>query len=130
MQPTPEEVKSLEWLKHNSKESDIVLSHYSNGFWIEYFANRPVILDSYFDYINDLEQKHADSVTIFNSRSLTMTTKLLDKNDITYIWINKPMKEGLVWTESDDGLLFLFSNKEKFKKVYSDGWIEIWEYIR
>ncbi|MBW2992583.1 hypothetical protein KY345_05175 [Candidatus Woesearchaeota archaeon] len=129
MQPYPEEVESLKWLEQNSDEMDIVLSHYSNGFWIEYFAKRPVILDSYFDYVNDLEQKYADSKTIFYSRSLAMTTDLLDRNDIKYIWINKQMKEGLVWTESDQGLLFLFSNKEKFKKVYSDAGVDIWEYI-
>lgn len=130
MQPDPVEIKSLEWLKHNSKESDVVLSHYSNGFWIEYFANRPVILDEYFDYINNLEQRYADSGKIFYSRSLKTTTKLLDENDIRYIWINRPMKEGLVWSESNQGLLFLFSNEETFKRVYSDSGIEIWEYIK
>lgn len=130
MQPYPGEVESLKWLEQNSEEGDIVLSHYSNGFWIEYFAKRPVVLDSNFDYIHDLEQKYADSKTIFNSRSLKTTTALLDKNKVKYIWINKQMRKGLVWSEEDEGLLFLFSDKETFNKVYSDNVVEIWEYIK
>jgi hypothetical protein len=130
MQPYPEEVESLFWLKQNSGESDKVLSHYSNGFWIEYFADRPVLLDAYFDYIPDLEQKYTDSNTIFHSRSLKMTKDLLDRNRIKYIWINKQMKKGLVWSEEDEGLLFLFSDKETFKRIYYENGIEIWEYIR
>ena len=128
MQPYPEEVKSLEWLKQNSNEGDIILSHYSNGFWIEYFAERQVLLDSYFDYINNLELKHQDSDIIFNSRLLKTTTDLLDKHNIKYIWINEKMKKGLVWNEPDQGLLFLFSDKEKFKRIYSESGVEIWEY--
>jgi len=128
MQPYPEEVKSLEWLKQNSDTEDIILSHYSNGFWIEYFAERQVLLDSYFDYINNLELKHQDSDIIFNSRLLKTTTDLLDKHNIKYIWINEKMKKGLVWNEPDQGLLFLFSDKEKFKRIYSESGVEIWEY--
>jgi hypothetical protein len=129
MQPYPEEIESLIWLKENSEEDDVVFSHYSNGFWIEYFAERPVLLDSYFEYTNELEQKYADSRAIFNSRSLKTTTALLDTNDIMYRWINKPLKQGLVWTEPDQGLLFLFSDKEKFKRIYAENGVEIWEYL-
>ena len=129
MHPYPEEAESLRWLQQNSEQGDVVLSHYSNGFWIEYYAGRKALLDPHFDYINDLEQKYADSKTIFNSRSLDITTKLLDANKIRYIWINKPMKEGLIWKEEDEGLLFLFSDREKFMQAYSNGEAEIWEYL-
>jgi len=127
--PYPEEAESLQWLKENSEQGETILSHHSNGFLIEYYTDRQVILDSYFDYTNDLEQKYADSKTIFNSRSLKMTTELLDKNNVRYIWINRQMKQGLVWTEEDEGLLFLFSDKDTFKKIYSNGEAEIWEYL-
>jgi asparagine N-glycosylation enzyme membrane subunit Stt3 len=130
MPPYSEEIESLEWLNQNSNENDRVLSYYSNGFWIEYFAKRPVLLDSYFDYINDLEQKYADSEVMLHSRSLKITKELLDKNNIRYVWINKAMKQGLVWSREDEGLLFLFKDKETFKKIYTNDEAEIWEYLK
>lgn len=130
MPPYSEDIESLDWLKQNSNENDRVLSHYSNGFWIEYFADRPVLLDSYFDYINDLEQKYADSEVMLHSRSLKITKEILDKNKIRYIWINKAMKQGLVWSRDDEGLLFLFRDRETFKKIYANNEVEIWEYLK
>ena len=43
------------------------------------------------------------------------------------IWIDSQMKDGQVWTKEDEGLLFLFSNKETFRRVYNKEGIEIWE---
>jgi hypothetical protein len=37
------------------------------------------------------------------------------------------MRKGLVWTKEDEGLLFLFSNKDEFRKVYDREGIEIWK---
>jgi hypothetical protein len=128
MPPYQEEIDSLIWLKENSNENDRVLSYYSNGFWIEYFSQRPVLMDSYFDYINDMEQKYTDSQVIFYSRSLKITKELLDSDKIRYIWINKAMKNGLVWEEEDEGLLFLFNDKETFSLAYANDQVEIWKY--
>jgi len=129
-EPKPEQVESLIWLSKYSKQGEVILSHYSNGFFIEYFAKRPVVMDEMFVYAPDLEERFNDTNTIFYSRSLEQTTSLLDKYNVKYIWIDKKMNSGLVWTKKDQGLLFLFRNKETFKNIYSYSEIEIWEYLK
>jgi asparagine N-glycosylation enzyme membrane subunit Stt3 len=125
--PNKSIINSLEWLKSNSKPKDIVFSHYTKGNWIEYFSERPVLLDPNLLYIEDVKTKLNDSETIFYSRTLKKTVSLLNQYDISYILIDLEMKQGQVWTKEDEGLLFLFRNKETFRKVYSKEGIEIWE---
>lgn len=129
-QPDQDVINSLEWLNKNSANNEKVFSHYKNGFWIEAIAKRPILLDNLYPHIDDALEKFSDSQKIFYSMSLKETKSLLKKQNITYIWIDKPMKSGLVWTEEKQGLLFLFQNNETFKKVYNHTSIEIWEFIK
>ena len=123
-------IDSLEWIKANSKPGEVIFSHYTKGNWIQSIAQRPVLLNSNLIYIENVKTKLNDSDTIFYSRTLKKTDSLLNEYNISYIWLDSGMKKGLVWTEEDEGLLFLFSNKEKFKNVYSKEGIEIWEVKR
>jgi hypothetical protein len=121
--------ESLEWLNSHSEQNDTVLSHYSRGFWIEYFAKRAVVMDSLFTYIPDLKQRFYDSNRIFLSRDLRETKKLLNRYNVTYIFIDEKMKHGLVWQNKKQGLLFLLRNKETFENIYNKNKVEIWKYI-
>ena len=108
MQPDNNIKKSLVWLNEYSDSNEVVLSHYSKGSFIEYWAELPVVMDSVFEYAPELNERYNDSTRIFNSRSLKETKKLLDKYKIKYIWIDPEMKNGLVWLEDKEGLLFLY----------------------
>ena len=77
----------------------------------------------------DVKNKLDDSDVIFYSRNLKKTISLLDKYDISYILIDSEMKQGQVWTEKEEGLFFLFSNSESFKKIYDKKGIEIWRVL-
>ncbi|MBI2134252.1 hypothetical protein HYU11_06265 [Candidatus Woesearchaeota archaeon] len=107
----------------NGREDGIVLSHYSNGFWIEYFAGKPVLIDSFL-----AGKRYSDSNEIFYSRNLDVTRRLLDRYDVRYILIDEEMRSGKVWSREDEGLLFLFRNNETFSKIYEEGRLAIWEY--
>jgi len=128
LEPNKDIISSLEWLKDNSEPNDVVFSHYSRGFWIEFFG-RPVVMDSMFNYAPDVERRFNDSQQIFYDTHLEHTKNLLKKYNISYIWIDKKMKQGLVWTKKEQGLLFLFRNKETFKNIYNKGNVEIWKVI-
>jgi len=127
MQPDNEVINSLDWLKHYSKQEEIVFSHYSKGFWISSVAERPVVTDKMFEYYPDAEERFNDSLEIFYSRNLKNTRALLNKYNISYIWVDNEMKNGLVWEKEQQGLLFLFRNNETFKNIYNNQGIEIWE---
>jgi len=119
-------VESLEWLNKNS-EQGVVLSHYSKGFWIEAIADKKVLMDGYFSYAPNPNLRFTDSKKIFESRNLDKTKSLLNKYDVSYIWIDAEMKTGLVWTKEQQGLLFLFRNNETFNNIYNNTGVEIWQ---
>ena len=129
MEPNNDLINSLEWLKDNSYENDVVFSHYSNGFLIQTVSNRKVLLDENFYYVNRLEELYNDSETIFHSRNLKNTTSILKKHSISYIFITDKMKNDL-WGDDEEGLIFLFNDKDNFKKVYSNDKAEIWEFVK
>ncbi|MBW2966249.1 hypothetical protein KY342_04050 [Candidatus Woesearchaeota archaeon] len=122
-------IDSLNWLKENTEPEDIIFSHYTKGNWIEAIAERPVLLDINLLYIEDVKAKLNDSEIIFYSRNLKRTLSLFEKHDVSYVWIDSDMKKNLVWFE-EEGLLFLFSDRNMFRKVYDKDGIEIWELRR
>jgi len=38
------------------------------------------------------------------------------------------MRNGLIWTKEEQGLLFLFRNNESFKRLYTTPDTQVWEY--
>lgn len=120
--------ESLEWLEVYSDTEDIVLSHYSYGYWIEYYARRATIMDSLFRYAPRPNERFRDINAIFHGTNLESTKTLLDKYEIDYIYIDNNMKHTLIWKSKRQGLLFLFRNSETFKNIYNKAGIEIWEY--
>ncbi|MBU0535826.1 MAG: hypothetical protein KKE20_02590, partial [Nanoarchaeota archaeon] len=120
----------FDWLKQNSKPDDVVLSHYSNGYFIEYYASRPVLMDSYISHIQDFNQKYLDSYDLFNTYELKHAEEILKKYGIVYIVVTKDMKEGIVWESPDEGLLHLMKDPEAFKSVYISEELEIWKYLK
>lgn len=125
--PDESTVESLEWLHSYASPEDVILSHYSYGFWIEYFTKNKAFIDDF--KTPNHEKIWEDYNTMLYSRRLKNTSKLLSDYDIKYIWVNDDMRHGLVWTREEEGLLFLFRNSETFKKVYDKAGIEIWEYV-
>ena len=85
-------------------------------------------MDGLLRYTPNLYERYEDSNNLFYNRSLKETKKLLNKYNISYIWIDNEMKEGLVWTKEKQGLLFSLRNKEIFKNIYSKEGVEIWMY--
>jgi hypothetical protein len=128
IQPDTNVKKSLVWLKNNSNPKDIVLSHHTRGFWIEYYSQRPTYADNLVRYAPDLNDRLNKSNMIFYSRNLIYTDELLKASNIRYIYVDDEMKDGLVWEKENQGLLFLFRNNETFKNVYTHSGIEIWQY--
>lgn len=125
--PSKEMIKSLKWLDNYDNSTSIVLSYYKNGFWLEYF-NKKAVMDKNFYFTPNLFLAYNETQIIFYSRNLERTTKLLNKYDIKYIWITPAMKNGEVWSKENEGLLFLFRNRDFFEKIYDEDSIEIWRY--
>ena len=129
MPPDKATIESLDWLGDNAFKDEFVLSHYNNGYMISTVARNPVLVDSF--SASDYDQKFFYKVqdTLFYSRKLPQTKQLLEAYKIKYIYVTPEMKQGLVWSKPNEGLLFLFTSKSTFSKVYDKDDIEIWEVI-
>lgn len=124
--PNKEIVESLSLIETDS-ELKTVFSHYSNGYWINYLAKKPNVMDLSFAYAPNLQQAHEDSQNLFYSRDLKNSTEILERYNVGYIFITPEMKEGKVWHEDEEGLLFLLEFSKNFKRVYIQKGIEVWE---
>ncbi|MBW2995250.1 hypothetical protein KY312_02770, partial [Candidatus Woesearchaeota archaeon] len=121
-EPSDGIVKSLVFL--SNKESGVVFSHPEKGFWINYYAQKPVFIDRM-----NRDAVHMNiTKSIYYSRDFKNSTKLLDEYEIKYMWIDEKMINGQVWTKPEQGLLFLFENRNLFTRIYEKAGIEIWEY--
>ena len=128
--PNDDIITSLEWLKENSENDSIVFSHHTAGYWIEEESNRKILFDNLLKYTSDFNKKIKDGKALFYSMDLQKTRELLEEHDISYIFVYKDMKEGLVWKDEQEGLLFLFRNNETFKNVYKSNYTDIWKIVK
>lgn len=125
--PGEEVVEAGDFLK--IQEQGVVLSHHDYGLWIQYFGEQATVLDTHSFYKPENALSYNKSNEIFNSYSLKTTKSLMDDLNISYIVITEDMRDGLVWTEKEQGLLFLLRNNETFKNIYSNIYIEVWKYL-
>lgn len=122
-------VNSLVWLDLNSEEGAVVFSHHSNGFWIEFIADRPVVLDGLFSRTPGASERYSDSRDLFYTDDLENAKDILSKYGVDYVLISENMVGGLVWENRESGLLFLLTNDETFKKVHQNSYVAIYEYV-
>lgn len=119
--PNQEELISFRTLEEDGK----IFSHYKYGYMIRKVSGR----DAYTDYTyfkqSENKEKIISSNEMFASRDYKKIEEFFLKNDITYVWINKEMKSGLVWKTEDEGMLFVLKNS--FKKIYDYKSVEIWK---
>lgn len=127
MLPDKDIIGSLGWMRENSDGHSIVLSHPSRGYWIEAVAKRPVLIDGFSASIADYGKKHSDMNDIFYSVDLDDTAELIRKYNISYIFIDNEMRQGIVWSREKEGLLYLLRNNRTFEMVYSQGDAGLWK---
>ena len=124
--PNKDIVEGLSLIETDSDQKT-VFSHYSNGYWINYLAKKPNVMDISFAYAPNLQRSYEDSQNLFYSRDLKNSTEILERYDIGYIFITPEMKEGKVWHEDEEGLLFLLEFSKNFRMVYAQKGVEVWE---
>jgi len=104
-----------------------VLSIYPYSDIIAYFARMP-------PYIpvsgSDALMKKNIADEVFYSRKLDTTQNILLSEGIRYILVDRGMRQGGIWERDDEGLLFLFNNQERFKRILgNEARVGIWEYM-
>jgi len=95
-----------------------VLTYPGYAPWVQHWTGQPVVTLS-----------DADLDFVWYSRNLDNTTRVLDSQQVASIIITPEMRSGLVWSEEEQGLLFLLSHSIKFKRIPSPSTAEAWAYV-
>lgn len=119
--PDPETQQSLFWLRDEIHIYKTVFSHPQDSYLVEYFSRKPT-----FSHYHDSNPKTKSELTqqVFHSTYIKDTFPILEQHNISHIYLSAKTKENL---PPDEGLLFLFQN-ERFKRLYSQDNIEIWQF--
>ncbi|MBI5393121.1 hypothetical protein HZA96_04580 [Candidatus Woesearchaeota archaeon] len=138
--PSLNEYNAVRFLQQQYNNQDInskgyVLSYYKYGHILQSIPGNnnnnnkiPVFLDTRSYESSNYFDQFTIANEIFYSRDIRKTTQLLSQSQIKYIFITPAMKSGLVWKKENQGLLFLLKNSERFKNIYNNNSIEIWEF--
>jgi hypothetical protein len=129
---------NLSSMKSDRESAGYVLSYYKYGHLLQSIPESssrkmPVLLDTNIYSNNkfnefDGSNESAAADEIFYSRDIKKTTQMLLQYNIKYLFITPAMKSGIVWKKENQGLLFLLENSERFKRIYNNNSIEIWEF--
>jgi len=122
--PGEEEIKALIWIKEKTGEDSVILSSIEEGHVINYFAQRKNLIDTNFLLIRNIDQRFTDFKTLFTVPYQTDVIRLLNKYEISYIYISKNTKEefgvgGFVYGEYgkcfdelyDEGEVFIYESR-------------------
>jgi len=127
--PNKDVIDSFAYLNRESKENAVVFSYYVKGQWISSLGKRKNVMDENFFYAPSLNERYNDSETLLHTKDINAAESIINKYKIKYIWIDNTMKNGQVWNENDEGLLFLLRASNKFKRDYVNDYIEIWKVV-
>ncbi len=128
VQPTENFLEMTDFLQN--LDSSNIISHYSNGFMIEYYSDMDAVFQSHLCPIDQKEKLCKDTEILFASRNLENTMSILQEYKVKYIIITPEMKNGLVWSKENEGMLFLFRNKNFFRQIYNSRGYEVWQVLK
>ncbi len=115
---------ALSWLGDNSLPSSVVASIWDYGHPITYFSSRQVLVDGYFEFAPQLEERNADSKTLFQSSDCEKISEIVNRWGLTHSFAGKKwlfsetVKNGLLEADcsfvhniysSDSAKLFFYN---------------------
>ncbi len=121
--PPAQDLHALEWIKENTKETDVILGRAEEGFLITYAAERKNVADNNFMFIKNINQRYHDVNSLFTLRLKSEAIRLTSKYDIDYVLLStKSMGEY--------GINTLFYAEEDCFEVVYDKDALIYEILR
>lgn len=127
--PDESVVQSLMWLEKRVDQNTVVLTNTNYEDWVTYYSGAQIAVSTH-TQVSSILNRLDELRSLYYTRNIALTIAKLDEWNVRYIWIHPLMKQGEVWSEADEGFLFLLENSDNFKLVYNRDGIEIWEYGR
>ena len=122
--PSKEEIAALEWLKENSKESEVILASLDEGSLIVHKTGRKNVIDSDFLFSKNPEQRLKDVKILYTTYYETDALSLSGKYGINYIYFSK---EALKNYKMEN--IAYVSNEQCFDPIYLNEKIKIYRIL-
>ncbi len=119
--PSQQDIAALQWIERNTNPEAVVLSSPDNSYYISYFAQRQPALTLHHNYA----QQYNLSENVFTAYYINELFPLLEKNNVSIIYVSEDMKHRL---PKQQEFLFLLQN-ERFKLLYFSGDTEVWSFV-
>ena len=126
--PSQAEMESLEWMKLNVEKGKII-SFYKYEPFIRNYGFDTFTENNYYR-TSKKKEKLEIANSLFRTTSLDTAKKIIETNELKYIWINEKMKNGQIFHEKEEGVLLVLENTKNFEKIYSKNNVDIWRYIQ
>ncbi len=118
------------FIEGNSNPRDVIFSHEKYGMYINSIASRKNFVDVNKAYAPRAQLRFHYLNKIFYDKDLSNTLKIFDEFKISHILITPEMKNGLVWTNRNQGLLYILDRNPKyFRLVYDENGFEVWRVL-
>ena len=114
--------------KNENMQQEMFLTDVNRAFLIQAITNQPVLADPLSAAMPGFKFIYSDLEKILHSEDLKEAVELLNKYNVTYILIDKRMKQAFLKEEKRD-IIFMLTNNETFKNEYRVGNSEIWRFI-
>lgn len=110
--PNEDEILTMEFIKNNIPEHEIILGDVEEGHFITSQSERKNFYDTNFFLLPTADQRFRDAKNIFLSQSLAAVINQMNYYDITYIYISKKTRERY------QGSSFLMENNDCFETIF------------
>jgi hypothetical protein len=112
--------QSLVWMRYNTPGDSVVLSVWSLGHPVSQLSRRKNVMDGYWEFRTDLEERDEDIGTVMNTGSYDTAKPVLEKYNVNYIYVGGKyinLKYGL------------YEYEKALNKIYDNGNARIYEII-
>ncbi|MBL7051796.1 MAG: hypothetical protein ISS01_01775 [Nanoarchaeota archaeon] len=120
--PNTEIMQAVELLTEHNEV--VILSDYSRGVWINYAGHKNVLDENYL-FVSDAEERFNDVEDIFYLRNLEDSEEIINKYNVSYIWVDDWYRDD-IWDYETEGLLFVAQYTKNFNQIYEEDGVDIW----
>ncbi len=109
------EYPALDFLREHGKPGDAVLASWDQGHVLAYYTKLPVVIDGYFEFAHELEQRNNAWKNVFSSSNCKTILNSIDEFNARFVYLSKDevtspaARTGILELQNCPGLSLVYS---------------------